>query len=149
MRIPITSLEIDARIIELNNELRNTGPVSFGTQAFNSRPPSFQPPAQEPPVLYSEPMQIDAAVVSRLTPEEKNRRFQERLCFRCGKPGHVAKSCPLKSGSRAPASGSRFPGSRPQAPGSRPRSKAVRTIVYDDGEEEHFESGNDQAQAQI
>ncbi|KAI9183785.1 uncharacterized protein BJ171DRAFT_406465, partial [Polychytrium aggregatum] len=88
-------LKIDARIIELNNELRNTGPVSFGTQAFHSRTPSFQPPAQEPPVLYSEPMQIDAAVVSRLTPEEKNRRFQERLCFRCGKPGHVAKSCPL------------------------------------------------------
>nr|XP_033946356.1 uncharacterized protein LOC117452042 [Pseudochaenichthys georgianus] len=42
-----------------------------------------------------EPMQLGRA---RLSPEEKQRRLRERLCFYCGKQGHFLGACPLKDG---------------------------------------------------
>ena len=48
------------------------------------------------------PMELDAT----LDPQEKDRRKHERLCYECGKPGHMARDCRAKktSGQR----GSRF-----------------------------------------
>jgi len=31
----------------------------------------------------------------RLSPEERQRRFNEKLCMYCGKPGHIATNCTL------------------------------------------------------
>ena len=31
----------------------------------------------------------------RLSPEERERRFKEKLCMYCGKPGHIALNCNL------------------------------------------------------
>lgn len=38
--------------------------------------------------------------LARLTPEERERLFQENKCFRCRKAGHKAIDCPL--GQRRP-----------------------------------------------
>ncbi|KAI0996629.1 hypothetical protein K3495_g11554 [Podosphaera aphanis] len=47
-----------------------------------------------------DPMVLDRANISilgpdgRLTPQERQRRFDLQLCIRCGKPGHQAATCP-------------------------------------------------------
>ena len=41
-----------------------------------------------------EPMQIGH---TRLSPEERQRRFKGNLCLYCGEPGHFIASCPAKS----------------------------------------------------
>jgi hypothetical protein len=33
----------------------------------------------------------------KLKPEERQRRLDNKLCLRCGKPGHTANDCPTKS----------------------------------------------------
>ena len=43
-----------------------------------------------------QPMELDATGRQELTPQEKQKHMQERLCFNCGKPGHMARNC--KSG---------------------------------------------------
>jgi hypothetical protein len=51
----------------------------------------------------------------KLSKEEKDRRFKEKLCFYCGKPGHSAKECRTKKYNQS--QGTRRPGTS-----SRPRS---------------------------
>ena len=41
-------------------------------------------------------MQIDAARVRILTPEEKKRRMEEWLCLYCGEEGQKVLNCPKK-----------------------------------------------------
>ena len=50
--------------------------------------------------LETEDMQIDAARVRSLTPEEKKRRMEEGLCLYCGEEGHKAGNCPKKQNRR-------------------------------------------------
>lgn len=40
-----------------------------------------------------EPMPVGRA---RLTTEERERRFKERLCLYCGEPGHILATCPIR-----------------------------------------------------
>lgn len=47
-----------------------------------------------------QPMELDAGLTRRfkpLTPAEKKRRFENNLCLYCGKDGHRAGDCPMKS----------------------------------------------------
>ena len=46
--------------------------------------------------LEAEDMQIDAARVRTLTPEEKKRRMEEGLCLYCGEEGHKVGNCSKK-----------------------------------------------------
>lgn len=48
----------------------------------------------------AEAMQIDAARVRALTPEEKKRRMEEGLCLYCGEEGHKVGNCPKKQNRR-------------------------------------------------
>ena len=50
--------------------------------------------------LEAEDMQIDAARVRTLTPEEKKRRMEEGLCLYCEEEGHKAGNCPKKQNQR-------------------------------------------------
>jgi len=44
--------------------------------------------------MDAEPMQVGH---TRLTPEERQRRFLSKLCIYCGESGHFIASCPVKS----------------------------------------------------
>ncbi|XP_025760795.1 uncharacterized protein LOC109200937 isoform X1 [Oreochromis niloticus] len=69
----------------LHPELRVSQPLSpFRSPAACARSPSPPPP---------EPMQIGR---SRLSPEERERRFRAGDCLYCGKPGHRIASCPVR-----------------------------------------------------
>ena len=51
----------------------------------------------------------NAATVGKVSRQEKDRRFKEKLCFYCGKPGHQVKDCRVKKSQ--PGAG-RKPGQR-------------------------------------
>jgi hypothetical protein len=42
---------------------------------------------------WPQPMELDATGRGELSPQERQRRSQDRLCFSCGKPGHMARNC--------------------------------------------------------
>lgn len=85
---------VDLRLLERARELnqrpyRRPRPLGESVTRYElttSRPPS-------PPVPQGEPMQIGR---SRLTPEERERRRHQHLCFYCGQASHVISNCPLK-----------------------------------------------------
>lgn len=58
---------------------------------------SAVPEAANATSLGSEPMQVGRL---RLTPQQKQQRLIQGLCFYCGKPGHFAVACPLKAAAR-------------------------------------------------
>ncbi len=70
-------------------------------QSQNPRGPRPPPPARNRNLVTDE-TQINAAVPQRpkpfgkLTAEEKDRRFKNKLCLYCGKPGHMARACNKK-----------------------------------------------------
>ncbi|OMJ17348.1 hypothetical protein AYI70_g6035 [Smittium culicis] len=46
---------------------------------------------------YPQSMEIEGTNTRRtLTPEEKQRRRDNKLCLYCGNPGHIVKTCPLR-----------------------------------------------------
>ena len=38
-------------------------------------------------------MDVDAIRIKKLTPEERQRCFENNLCFKCRKPGHRSNQC--------------------------------------------------------
>ena len=51
----------------------------------------------------------NAATVGKVSRQEKDRRFKEKLCFYCGKPGHQVRECRVKKSQSGPG---RKPGQR-------------------------------------
>jgi len=52
---------------------------------------------------YGDPMELDATRRRprfNISREEFQRRIQEQLCLKCAQPGHLARSCPKKDGSK-------------------------------------------------
>jgi len=58
-----------------------------------------RPPARpQPKPSNGTPMDLD---FTKLSPEEEERRKKGRLCFRCGRPGHIGRNCPDNKGKKS------------------------------------------------
>ena len=69
----------------------------------------------------------------KLSKEEKDRRFKNKLCLYCGKPGHMARDCRLK---RTNPANSQSRNQRPRTD-TRVRATAAAEDTYEDTPEEH------------
>lgn len=45
------------------------------------------------PARYTEPMELDATDRRELPQQKKQEYMEKKLCFNCGKPGHMARNC--------------------------------------------------------
>ena len=72
--------------------------------------------------------------MGKLSKEEKDRRFREKLCFYCGKPGHNAKNCRIKQSGR-----------QTTRPSNRQDFRARATVT----QEESYEEAPEEHPAQI
>ena len=70
----------------------------------------------------------------KISKEEKDRRFREKLCFYCGKPGHTARECCLKKSQLSQGSSNRRPNSSNPRP--RPDVRARATVTQEEQYEE-------------
>lgn len=61
---------------------------------------NFRPTAQSSGMQSATPMDLDAMKVTgegkKLTPEERQRRIQNKLCLYCGEAGHRLAACPSR-----------------------------------------------------
>lgn len=80
-----TGRVLDRRSTSVGTHL--SAPTSSSSSTLSSTPPASL--SSHPP----EPMQIGR---TRLTPEERLRRMQDRCCLYCGQAGHFIAACPLK-----------------------------------------------------
>jgi hypothetical protein len=70
------------------------------TPSFSSAPPSSDNVRPKGKNVSRPDLTSKLGKDGKLTKEERQRRFENKLCLFCGHPGHVAKECP-KSSSRA------------------------------------------------
>lgn len=73
-----------------NRNTSNKPPVPPSSSQTTPPPPSTPKPPRNP-----DAMEIDTNGEWHITPAEKQRRTTEGLCWRCGKPGHMANKCTL------------------------------------------------------
>lgn len=102
------AVKIDNCLHELN--LRRQGGRTWhgqrnrrnGNYRANDRRPA-QPRSQGYDDPYGpKPMELDATKPQRVSQQERERRKKERLCYNCGKPGHMSKDCRQKKEQREP-----------------------------------------------
>lgn len=96
-------IELDNRLRERDGRRRPPVPRQRYQRPFRTPPPPPASHAQSAPYDDSgvAPMDLDAVRARKFSPlsaTEKDRRRRENLCMYCGQPGHVASSCPSKSG---------------------------------------------------
>jgi hypothetical protein len=72
--------------------------------------------------------------MGKISEAEKQRRYKEKLCFYCGKPGHTAKECHIKQSSRGHGQGNRSGIPRQDI---RARAAATQEETYEDTPEDH------------
>lgn len=77
---------IDRRLRERRRERTVVG-------SYMSPPNLFPLPARSGSEQTAEPMQLGR---TRLTPEERERRYKQGLCFYCSNQGHQVRDCPVK-----------------------------------------------------
>ena len=58
-------------------------------QTYHSFTNSSHTKAHDPDAMV-----VDTIKVSKLTPKERKRCVEKKLCFRCQKPGHLSTACP-------------------------------------------------------
>lgn len=90
-----TAIRIDNRMTERRTEKKSELPLQtrisprFASQFGRNLHSNSFPPSQSR-VPGPAPMEIDGTTVQ---PAERQRRFQDRACYYCGKSGHIAKDC--------------------------------------------------------
>ncbi|RXK39408.1 hypothetical protein M231_03361 [Tremella mesenterica] len=93
---------------------KNPTPARLDTPVIRNRPFTFQPSFRQihTPSHTSTsasagptPMEVDAVRprFSPLTNEERTFRINNKLCLYCGKPGHMAHECRVRSNNRTPS----------------------------------------------
>lgn len=99
------AIRVDNRLRERSRERTSKARVSAcpsppppQSLALTSSPVSPSSPGRVPSLSVEEPMQVGRA---RLTPDERKRRMQARLCLYCGLAGHFIASCPQTPKGRA------------------------------------------------
>ncbi|OJT11279.1 Retrotransposon-derived protein PEG10 [Trametes pubescens] len=108
--IPLVhDIDKDLRVMSKARERRakthskhNTGSNKNSGQS-SSKPPAQNVPYVPPPAAANNdvvPMEIDAIKHGKVTPEERERRKREGLCFYCGKGAHRMTDCPNMSAER-------------------------------------------------
>ena len=72
-------------------------------------------------------------MMGKLSKEEKDKRYREKLCFYCGKPNHTAKEC------RAKTNQMRQGNNKPRNPrqDTRVRAAATQEESYEEAPEDH------------
>lgn len=85
------SVKIDNRIRERRRKTNYTthNPTFFVPASSES----VLPPRSSQSFTEPEPMQIGR---TRLTPEERQRRFRDKVCLYCGGKGHFVANCPVR-----------------------------------------------------
>lgn len=83
---------IDQRLRERRRE-RSTPYYQRRVSTVQVSPCTFPQASSPPPECPEEPMQLGR---TKLSAEERERRFRNRLCFYCGEKNHRALNCPLK-----------------------------------------------------
>jgi hypothetical protein len=82
----------------------------------------------------SAPMEIDNSRRGPLTPEEREHRRSNNLCFYCAAPGHGINNCPLKGRPRRAVNAVMVPPSQPK-----------HVTFFDEEPGESSSAGNDEA----
>jgi hypothetical protein len=72
--------------------------------------------------------------MGKISEAEKQHCYKEKLCFYCGKPGHIAKECRIKQSSRGRGQGNRSGIPRQDI---RARAAATQEETYKDTPEDH------------
>uniref|UniRef100_A0A671UQR8 CCHC-type domain-containing protein n=1 Tax=Sparus aurata TaxID=8175 RepID=A0A671UQR8_SPAAU len=86
------AIRLDNRLREIRRE-KATSVAPAAPQPRRPVPACHHDPSPRPPVSLEEPMQLGRM---RLTPEERQRRFQDGLCLYCGRTGHAVSRCPQR-----------------------------------------------------
>jgi Ty3 transposon capsid-like protein len=142
------AVRLDNRLHERRMERDNLAPSrsskpNFQRSSTATHNSSFLP---TPPISYPStytgvrPMEIDGnrPRFKTLTFEEKERRRKNNLCLYCGKPGHIANICPVRS------TFSSDQGSRPIGKLNASRISKASDIKMET--HRHMNKGNDQVQ---
>ena len=105
-------------------DVRSSGPrnraltTETNTATINA---TTTPPKQQRPALN----------LGKLSKEEKDRRYREKLCFYCGKPNHISKDCRTKKAGQG-----RFNSDNPRSD-FRTRASTTHDEVYEEPPEDH------------
>ncbi len=71
-------------------------------QTTQHQRPRYQAPQNQAPQYQGhqsqgyQPMQLGSTNLTRLTPQDRECLRQQGLCFKCRKPGHMARDCPTR-----------------------------------------------------
>jgi transposase InsO family protein len=92
------AVKIDNKLYDFTMRKKERNWGNFSNRRTTNYRSNDRRPAQPRSQGYSDPygprpMELDATQQTALSKEERERRRRDKLCFRCGKPGHMSKDC--------------------------------------------------------
>jgi hypothetical protein len=79
------------------NRMGDTSETQARKEQANGKPNKFKPKGKSHEGSHNSTSK--SKIPDTLTKEEREKRVQEKLCFKCGKPGHMARFCRGKASS--------------------------------------------------